>query len=79
MAPSIATKPLGHVRVIIYDTREPEWSARLQKSVADYLRNAIKDLGKSIPHPFRKMVEDAEDVASRGPPSRHQVTLGYFC
>jgi hypothetical protein len=63
---------LRHLRVIIYDTREPEWSARLQKSVADYLRNAIKEPGKSIPHPFRKMVEDAEDVASRGPPSRHQ-------
>ncbi|MBI1381465.1 MAG: hypothetical protein GC161_10310 [Planctomycetaceae bacterium] len=51
---------LRHLRVIIYETREPEWASRLRKSVADYLRNAAKEPGKSIPHPFRKMVEEAE-------------------
>lgn len=57
---------LRHLRVIIYDVREPEWASRLRKSIADYLRNATREPGKSIPHPFRKMVEDAEDgVTSR--------------
>jgi hypothetical protein len=55
---------LRHLRVIIYDVREPEWAARLRTSVADYLRNAMKDPGKSIPHPFRRLVEESE--APRG-------------
>lgn len=61
---------LRHLRVIIYETREPDWAARLRKSVSDYLRNAAKEPGKSIPHPFRKMVEDVDGPASRG--SRRQ-------
>jgi hypothetical protein len=56
---------LRHLRVIIYETQEPEWASRLRKSVADYLRNAAKEPGKSIPHPFRKMVEDAESLTTR--------------
>jgi hypothetical protein len=51
---------LRHLRVIIYDVREPEWAPRLMKSVTDYLRNAMKDPAKSIPHPFRKLAEEAE-------------------
>jgi hypothetical protein len=54
---------LRHLRVIIYDIREPEWAARLTKSVTDYLRNAMKEPDKSIPHPFRKLAEDAEGLA----------------
>jgi hypothetical protein len=57
---------LRHLRVIIYDVREPEWADRLKKSVADYLRTAAKEPGKSIPHPFRKMVEDLEVQSARG-------------
>lgn len=56
---------LRHLRVIIYDIREPEWSARLQKSVTDYLRNAIKDPEKSIPHPFRER-NDADASSADG-------------
>lgn len=51
---------LRHLRVKIYDIREPEWAPRLRQSIADYLRNAIKGPGKSIPHPFRSFVEDLE-------------------
>jgi hypothetical protein len=51
---------LRHLRVIIYDVREPEWAVSLGKSVTDYLRNATKDPGKSIPHPFRTFVEESE-------------------
>ena len=52
---------LRHLRVIIYDVREPEWAPRLMKSVTDYLRNAMKEPSKSIPHPFRKLAEEGED------------------
>jgi len=54
---------LRHLRVIIYDIREPEWAPRLTKSVTDYLRKAMKEPGKSIPHPFRKLAEEAEGSA----------------
>jgi len=54
---------LRHLRVIIYDIREPEWASRLQKSVTDYLRNAIKEPEKSIPHPFRQMAEEMQNAA----------------
>jgi hypothetical protein len=54
---------LRHLRVIIYDVREPEWAPRLMKSVTDYLRNAMREPGKSIPHPFRKLAEEAESSA----------------
>jgi hypothetical protein len=54
---------LRHLRVIIYDNREPEWAQRLRNSVADYLRNAMKEPAKSIPHPFRQSIEDADGAA----------------
>lgn len=50
---------LRHLRVILYDVREPEWANLLRKGVPDYLKNTIKDPAKSIPHPFR-MEEDEE-------------------
>lgn len=56
---------LRHLRVIIYDIREPEWATRLRKSVTDYLRNATKEPDKSIPHPFRLMAEDDVGVGAR--------------
>jgi hypothetical protein len=55
---------LRHLRVIVYDVREPEWAPRLRKSIADYLRNAIREPGKSIPHPFRRFVEELEQEQS---------------
>jgi hypothetical protein len=56
---------LRHLRVIIYDIREPEWADRLRKSIADYLRNATKEPEKSIPHPFRRM---SEQLGATGEP-----------
>ena len=53
---------LRHLRVIIYDIREPEWAIRLRKSISDYLRNAIKEPEKSIPHPFRTVAEEMVEV-----------------
>lgn len=51
---------LRHLRVIIYETREPDWAITLKRSVTDFLKNALKDPSKSIPHPFRKQSEDEE-------------------
>lgn len=44
---------LRHLRVIVYDIRDPGWAETLRKRVADYIRNAAKEPDKSIPHPFR--------------------------
>ena len=49
---------LRHLRVIIYEVREPEWSTKLRTSVTDYLKNSFKDPEKSIPHPFRGEPDD---------------------
>jgi len=61
IAPKVEDVPydLRHLRVILYEVREPEWATALHKKVTDYLKNAIKDKAKSIPHPFR--VEDEEE------------------
>jgi hypothetical protein len=59
---------LRHLRVIIYDVREPQWSDRLKKSIADYLRNAVKDPAKSIPHPFRPMATDEPEEPEEAKP-----------
>jgi hypothetical protein len=61
---------LRHLRVIIYDIREPEWATRLRKSIADYLRNAMKEPGKPIPHPFRRLLEQELEEAAPAPPQR---------
>jgi len=54
-APKLEDVPfdLRHLRVILYEVREPDWASMLRKGVTDYLKNAIKDPSKSIPHPFR--------------------------
>ena len=59
---------LRHLRVIIYDIREPEWAAKLRKSVTDYLEIPAKNPGKSIPHPFRKLAQDPASPPAK--PSR---------
>lgn len=51
---------LRHLRVIIYEVREPDWAAKLQKYATDYLKNAIKEPEKSIPHPFREVSEETK-------------------
>jgi hypothetical protein len=48
---------LRHLRVIVYEVRAPNWAEKLRKSVTDFVRNAVKDPGKSIPHPFRGKLE----------------------
>ena len=52
---------LRHLRVIVYETREPDWAGKLRQLVTDYLKNAVRDPQKSIPHPFRGMI-DGDDA-----------------
>jgi hypothetical protein len=44
---------LRHLRVIVYDIRDPEWSQKVQRQMTTYLRNAKEEPEKSIPQPFR--------------------------
>lgn len=44
---------LRHLRVIIYDQREPNWSIKLKASITTYIKSAKTDPTKSIPQPFR--------------------------
>lgn len=48
---------LRHLRVIVYDVREPKWAATLSRQITDFLKNAKADPAKSIPQPFRGMRE----------------------
>ncbi len=52
---------LRHLRVIVYEVREPEWAPKLRKSVTEYLRTTLKDPAKSIPHPFRHFADPDDD------------------
>lgn len=49
---------LQHLRVIIYDVREPDWAAKLSKSITQYLKNAKTEPVRSIPQPFREGLEE---------------------
>lgn len=44
---------LRHLRVIVYEIRDPEWSSKVQRMLTSYLKNAKEDPEKSIPQPFR--------------------------
>jgi len=44
---------LRHLRIMIYDIRDPGWGEKLKKNIAAYLRSTRKEPEKSIPQPFR--------------------------
>jgi hypothetical protein len=63
---------LRHLRVIVYDIREPQWADKLQRQITDYLRNSAEDPARSIPHPFRTTTISPRSTASPlkiGPPT----------
>jgi hypothetical protein len=47
---------LRHLRVAIYDIRDPSWGEKLRTSLAVYLKAAKADPGKSVPQPFRRLL-----------------------
>lgn len=51
---------LRHLRVAIYDVRDPAWGDKLKVSLATYLRAAKAEPTKSVPQPFRKQLASAE-------------------
>jgi len=53
---------LRHLRVVLYDVREPTWAEKLRADIAQYLKNAKTEPEKSIPQPYR---------ARRGEDKRH--------
>ena len=55
---------LRHLRVIVYDIRDPWWGEKLRKGITEYIKNARKEPAKSIPQPFRD-IETAALVAAR--------------
>jgi hypothetical protein len=51
---------LRHLRVAVYDVRDPAWGDKLRVSLAAYLRAAKAEPAKSVPQPFRKQLALAE-------------------
>jgi hypothetical protein len=47
---------LRHLRVAVYDIRDPAWGKKLKATLAVYLKAAKADPGKSVPQPFRKQM-----------------------
>jgi len=56
---------LRHLRVIIYDVREPSWNLKLKTSITAYLKSAKTDPDRSIPQPFRDMESSATTSGGR--------------
>ncbi len=48
---------LRHLRVAVYDVRDPSWGQKLRETLTTFLRNAKSDPSKSIPQPFRDKVK----------------------
>lgn len=55
---------LRHLRTVIYDIREPDWSDKLKKNIAAHLKSAKAEPEKTIPQPFREMpiTDDDEET-----------------
>ncbi len=51
---------LRHLRVAIYDVRDPAWGDKLKVSLSTYLRAAKAEPAKSVPQPFRKRLAPGE-------------------
>lgn len=47
---------LRHLRIALYDIRDPSWGEKLKTSLAVYLKAAKADPAKSVPQPFRRAV-----------------------
>jgi hypothetical protein len=52
-----------HLRVVVYDIREPSWAEKLRREITAYLKNTRTDPEKSIPQPFRESPVELEGEA----------------
>lgn len=53
---------LRHLRVAVYDIRDPAWGEKLKATLAVYLKAAKADPAKSVPQPFRKQLSPIDSV-----------------
>jgi hypothetical protein len=51
---------LRHLRVVVYDVREPGWDLKLRQAITTYLRNTKGEPERAIPQPFRSLVRPAD-------------------
>lgn len=58
---------LRHLRVIVYEVREPNWNLKLKTTITQYLKSAKTDPAKSIPQPFRDIENSAVTASSQRP------------
>ncbi|HEY6169451.1 MAG TPA: hypothetical protein VI454_15525 [Verrucomicrobiae bacterium] len=58
---------LRHLRVVIYEVREPKWDEKLRKHITAYLKNAKTDPAKSIPQPFRDSEQEEQTLEAEEP------------
>ena len=54
---------LRHLRVAVYDVRDPAWGDKLKASLNAYVRAAKAEPAKSVPQPFRKQLALADNNA----------------
>lgn len=47
---------LRHLRVAVYDIRDPAWGEKLKTTLSVYLKAAKAEPAKSVPQPFRKQL-----------------------
>jgi len=55
---------LRHLRVAVYDIRDPSWGEKLKATLAVYLKAAKADPAKSVPQPFRSQLNSLETALS---------------
>lgn len=51
---------LRHLRVAVYDIRDPAWGEKLKATLAVYLKAAKAEPAKSVPQPFRRQLAAAD-------------------
>lgn len=51
---------LRHLRVAVYDIRDPSWGEKLKATLSVYLKAAKAEPAKSVPQPFRKLLLPSE-------------------
>jgi hypothetical protein len=54
---------LRHLRVVVYDVRNPGWDVKLRQDITTYLKNARTEPDRSIPQPFRGDAPDTDSAA----------------
>jgi hypothetical protein len=57
---------LRHLRVAVYDVRDPFWGEKLKATLITFLKNAKNDPDKSIPQPFRDLRKKEAEMDLEG-------------